>query len=64
MYLILYALLDVPATIDLLSFRWQDPFHDRVNLHDLMSIVLIMINGGHLSDGVATSLKVNKPQQR
>lgn len=64
MYLMLFAHLYAPATIDLLSIRWQDPFHDGVNLHSLMSIVLIMMKGGHLSDGVTTSLKVNKPQQR
>lgn len=64
MYLIFCALLYVPATIDSLSIRWQDPSHDGVNLHDLMSIVLIMMKGGHSSDGVTTSLKVNKPQQR
>lgn len=43
MYLRLYALSYVPATIDLLSIRQQDPFHDGVDLQDLMSIVSIMI---------------------
>lgn len=64
MYLRLCALLYVPATIDLLSIRQHDPFRDGAHLQDIMSIVLIMIKGGHLSDGVTTSLKVDKPQQR
>lgn len=60
--------IDVPDTlrsalIDFLSIRWQDASHARVNLCDVMSIVLIMIKGAHLSDGVTTSSKVNKLQQ-